>query len=494
MRMSISHFAVPASSEADVRNGKVVPERATDNDPSVPARRGRGSTLVWPSSQVRLAKVRILRSMPRTRTAARASEHDSALARQIGERLREARRRTGFTQQQLAGDRYTKAYVSALETGVARPSMVALTYLAERLGVPPSHFLDEQHPAWNRLAVDMQLASGNWQAAADGYAALLADQLDDSARAEAQRGLAEALARLNRGREVLAPAAEAARLFGAQGRVADEALARYWLGYGLYLSGQEADARSLLTGLLERTRAGLRVEPDFELRLLVALAAVDGKLGNHEGSLAHLETARGLAENLDDRRRATFLFNLAIGYRESGDMEAAIRSGSQGLALLRAAGASFESARIENDLAMAYLATGNVERAARLARSAREEFERAGDAGYLAAVLDTEAQVALARDEHAEAISIARRAQQLAIGVGNTAVALTSLLTEARAHRAAGANPAAEERYAEAAESARTNHAPGRLREVLREWADLRAEMGDHRGAYELTREALQVN
>jgi hypothetical protein len=35
---------------------------------------------------------------------------------------------------------------------------------------------------------------------------------------------------------------------------------------------------------------------------------------------------------------------------------------------------------------------------------------------------------------------------------------------------------------------------PNRLKEVLREWADLRAERGDHRGAYELTSEALTVN
>jgi len=41
---------------------------------------------------------------------------------------------------------------------------------------------------------------------------------------------------------------------------------------------------------------------------------------------------------------------------------------------------------------------------------------------------------------------------------------------------------------------ARASRVPARLREVLREWADLRAEAGDHRGAYELTSEALAVN
>jgi tetratricopeptide (TPR) repeat protein len=432
--------------------------------------------------------------MPRTKTAARPTEHDAALARQIGERIREARRRAGLTQQQLAGDRYTKAYVSALETGIARPSMVALSFLSERLGLPPSHFLDEQTPAWTRLEVDMQLASGEWQAAADGYAALLADSLDDQVRAEVLRGYAEALVRLDRGREAVAAGAEAARLFASLGRVSEEALSRYWLAYGLYLSDAEGDARSMLHGLLERVRAGLKVEPEFEMRLLMALAAVESRTGNYAQSLAHLEAARGMADDLDDRRRAMYLFNLAINYRETGDMEAAIRTGTQGLALLRAAGSGFESAQIENDLAMAYLATGNVARARELAGEARQEFEVAGDDRYLAAVLDTEAQVALASGDGGEAIQLARRAVGLARQSGNHGVQLTAMLTEARALRSTGAGEEAEKRYAEAAAIARSGHVPSRLREVLREWAGLRAEAGDHRGAYELTNEALAVN
>src|SRR6202521_3726743 len=369
------------------------------NDPSVPSRQSPPSTSGPPGSQMGLAILAILPSMPRTRTPAHSTEHDSALAQQIGARIRDARKRNGLTQQKLAGDRYTKAYVSALETGIARPSMVALSYLAERLSLPPSYFLDEQNPTWSRLAVDMTLASGDWQAAADGYATLLDGPLDDQARAEVLRGRAEALARLNHGKEAVSAAAEAARLFGALGRVSDEALARYWLAYGLYLSDQEADAQSLLTSLLERVRAGLKVEPDFEMRLLMALAAVASRGGDYARSLSFLETARGLADDLDDRRRAMFLFNLAISYQETGDLEAAIRTGTQGLALLRSAGAVFESAQIENTLAMAYLATGNIERAAELADEARAAFEEVGDERFLCAVLDTDAQVALARSE-----------------------------------------------------------------------------------------------
>jgi tetratricopeptide (TPR) repeat protein len=440
-----------------------------------------------------LAKARILGPMPRTTQPTLRTEHDSALAQQIGARIRDARKRSGMTQQQLAGDRYTKAYVSALETGIARPSMVALSYLAERLSLPASHFLDEQNPTWSRLAVDMTLAAGDWQAAADGYASLLDLPLDDLGRAEVLRGRAEALARLDRGKDAVTAAAEAARIFGSLGRISDEALARYWLGYGLYLSDQEADAQSLLSSLLERVRAGLKVEPDFEMRLLMALAAVASRGGDYARSLTFLETARGLAEDLDDRRRAMFLFNLAISYQETGDLEAAIRTGTQGLALLRSAGTAFESAQIENTLALAYLSSGNIERAAELADQARAAFEAAGDDRFLSAVLDTDAQVALAQGRLADATATARRAIEMAQATGNRGVELTAMLTEARALRADGDLTTAEARYEGAAGLARAGHSAGRTREVLREWAELRAERGDHRGAYELTREALAV-
>ncbi|HEX5040313.1 MAG TPA: helix-turn-helix transcriptional regulator [Candidatus Limnocylindria bacterium] len=432
--------------------------------------------------------------MPRTRAAARASEKDRDLARRIGQRLREARLRAGLTQQQLAGERYTKAYVSALETGIARPSMVALSFLSERLGLPASHFIDEAHPAWTRLEVDMRLAAGDWQEAADGYRSLLADTTDDAIRADLLRGLAEASARMDLGKDAIAAASEAVRIYAAAGRETDAALARYWLAYGLYQSDNELDARSVLTALLEQVRAGLHVEPDFEMRLLTSLAAVESRAGQAARALSYLEEARGLSADLDDRRRAAFLFNLAINYREVGDFEAAIRAGTQGMALYRAAGAIFESARIENDLALAYLAVGQVDRARELASDARRQIEETGDERWMAAVIDTEAQVALARGDVDAALELAGTARIYASRSGNEFGGLMAMLTEARALRRAGRGEEAETRFAEAAAAARASRINARLREVLREWADLRAEAGDHRGAYELSSEALAVN
>jgi tetratricopeptide (TPR) repeat protein len=423
----------------------------------------------------------------------RATEQDAALAQRIGARIREARHRAGLTQQQLAGDRYTKAYVSALETGIARPSMVALRFLSERLALPASHFIDEQHPAWTRLEVDLQLAAGDWQAAADGYRVILEATTDDSARADLLRGVAEAEARLGRGREAVVAGSESARLYEELGRGDDAALARYWLAYGLYLSDAEAEARTLLDALLERVRGGLLVEPDFEMRLLMALSAVETRAGEHERALRYLEEARGFAGDLDDRRRATYLFNLAISYRETGDIEAAIRTGTQALGLFRAAGTELESASIENDLALAYLAAGSIAQARAHAAAAHAQIAGSGDDRVMAAILETEAQIALAAGDRAGARRLAGEAMDVARTSGNRLAELAALLTEARILRDDGDLTGAEERFTKAADVAREAQLAGRLRDVLREWAGLRAAQGDHRGAYELTSQALTL-
>src|SRR6267142_8201 len=113
--------------------------------------------------------------MSTTKTRRRVVVDDRPLAHAIGQRLREARLAAGLTQQQLAGERYTKAYISALENGIAKPSMAALNYLAPRLGHTASEILSDPSRAWARLEADLALAAGHWQQALDGYVALIDD-------------------------------------------------------------------------------------------------------------------------------------------------------------------------------------------------------------------------------------------------------------------------------------------------------------------------------
>ncbi len=430
--------------------------------------------------------------MSRQQTA-RSRPDQRLLAQTIGSRIRTARLAAGLTQQQLAAGRYTKAYVSALENGHSKPSMAALSFIAERLGLPTSRFLEDRVEQWTRLQADLELAAGHWQEAVDAYQALLELPSGTGSRAELLLGLAEGFAGLDRGKDAVGAAAEAARLFASLGRGAEEALATYWLSCGQYEQGNTVEARALLDAILARLRAGLRVEPDFQARVLMALSSNASLDGEHAIALAYLEEIRGLSEGLDDRRRGVYLFDLAFSYRHTGDFEAAIRAGTAGLALLRAAQAEFEAASLQRDLALSYLALGNSTKAAEAADAARRFFERLGDRLWLSYVADTDAQIKLAQGDPDGAAELASRALALAEEMSNDVAALAAVLTLARARRAQGSGSEALVLYERAAHLARHEGKPAKTRQVLGELAEALAAVGEHERAFELMREALRA-
>jgi len=66
-------------------------------------------------------------------TAIRSSRTASAALR-LGERLRQLRVAAGLTQSELAGERFSKEYVSQIERGKTRPTTETIEWLAVRLG------------------------------------------------------------------------------------------------------------------------------------------------------------------------------------------------------------------------------------------------------------------------------------------------------------------------------------------------------------------------
>jgi len=399
-----------------------------------------------------------------------------------------------LTQQQLAEGRYTKAYVSALENGLSRPSMAALNHFSQRLGIPASRLINDEPAAWARLEADLALACGRWDDAIEAYDELLGATSAGRARAELLSGKAEALVRRGRGREAASTASEAAALFHAADREPEAALAEYWLSAAQYQLENTVEAKALLHSILVRVRAGLKVEPDFHLRLLMAISSNESRDGNHAAALAYLEEVRGFAGSLDDRRRASYFYDLAFSYRETGDFEAAVRSGIASLELFRRADAERETAALENDLALSYLALGNTDRAQEMISSARSTLERLGDDWYLSYVLDTQAQVALARGDAEGSAAASTSAVEMAERVQNTKATVDALLTLAHARSIQGDATAALAAYERAAELARESAGPGLLRKVLREWADALATAGQHERAFALMREALSVS
>src|SRR5436305_2428297 len=70
-------------------------------------------------------------------TALRPSTAAAPSGLRVGERLRQLRVAAGLTQSELAGERFSKEYVSQIERGKTRPTRETVDWLAVRLGVDP---------------------------------------------------------------------------------------------------------------------------------------------------------------------------------------------------------------------------------------------------------------------------------------------------------------------------------------------------------------------
>src|SRR5436190_1615856 len=91
--------------------------------------------------------------MPRTISATTSAPRGTRL----GERLRQLRVAAGLTQTELAGDRFSKEYVSQIERGKTRPTPETIEWLAARLGVDPG-FLSNGVSGDERARVEAVLA------------------------------------------------------------------------------------------------------------------------------------------------------------------------------------------------------------------------------------------------------------------------------------------------------------------------------------------------
>ena len=93
--------------------------------------------------------------------------HTASAARtSMGERVRQLRIARGLTQTELAGDRFSKEYVSQIERGKTRPTAETIEWLAERLNVDTA-FLSSGVSTDERSRVEALLARA--EALAKGY-------------------------------------------------------------------------------------------------------------------------------------------------------------------------------------------------------------------------------------------------------------------------------------------------------------------------------------
>ncbi len=102
--------------------------------------------------------------MPHTTTHAASA----ARAPRLGERVRQLRVSAGMTQTELAGDRFSKEYVSQIERGKTRPTQETVQWLAARLGVDPA-FLTNGISTDDRARVEAALTRAEAMSEAHRY-------------------------------------------------------------------------------------------------------------------------------------------------------------------------------------------------------------------------------------------------------------------------------------------------------------------------------------
>ena len=86
----------------------------------------------------------------------------------LGERVRTLRVSAGLTQTELAGDRFSKEYISQIERGKTRPTAATIAWLAERLGVDSS-FISSGVSTEQRAKVEAELEQAEALSAAHAY-------------------------------------------------------------------------------------------------------------------------------------------------------------------------------------------------------------------------------------------------------------------------------------------------------------------------------------
>src|SRR5438445_7549455 len=112
-----------------------------------------------------------------TATTQRATAAQPSL--RLGERLRQLRVAAGMTQTDLAGDRFSKEYISQIERGKTRPTPETIDWLAASLGVDPAFLAsgvssDERARAEAVLArAEALVEKREYESAIDEYAQAL---------------------------------------------------------------------------------------------------------------------------------------------------------------------------------------------------------------------------------------------------------------------------------------------------------------------------------
>jgi tetratricopeptide (TPR) repeat protein len=230
----------------------------------------------------------------------------------LGERLRQLRVAAGLTQSELAGERFSKEYVSQIERGKTRPTRETIDWLATRLGVDAGFLAngvatDER----GRLEGALARAEALFEAARNEEAEVEYETLVPAARAMgvpelAVRALVGAgktrmrLGRLREGLELL----NDARTIVEGGAFSDLERAEvfYALGVCRYQLNSVQTALGLLNEALALSERSGMPSDSLRSNILSWRSRCWRRMRDYEAAREDIERALQLAEDADDPR------------------------------------------------------------------------------------------------------------------------------------------------------------------------------------------------
>jgi tetratricopeptide (TPR) repeat protein len=339
----------------------------------------------------------------------------------LGERLRQLRVAAALTQTDLAGDRFSKEYVSQIERGKTKPTRETIDWLAERLGVD-SGFLANGVSADERGRVDAALARAD---------ALLEARRNDEALQEFENVRSAVLA-------TGLPQLEARALSG-------EATVRIRRG----------DVREAIA-LLERARALSESSTFSDIEradILFRLGVARHKLNSIQTAIGLFDEALKLAERSEipsDHLRSNVLAWRSRCYRRRRDLEAAREDVERALELAEGLNDKRTAAEIYFQASIIAERDGHWVLARSYAERAKAAYEEVEDRTNLGRLMNNLGGINFLLGHPDEAIALLKDAVRIALEVGNDEEAAYAVNGIAQVHLRTGDIARAEEqaRYA----------------------------------------------
>jgi tetratricopeptide (TPR) repeat protein len=241
-----------------------------------------------------------------------AIRRSAAAGLRLGERLRQLRVAAGLTQSELAGERFSKEYVSQIERGKTRPTAETIEWLAVRLGVDAGFLAngvatDER----GRLEGALARAEALYSGARNDEAMVEYEGLVPQARAmgvpelavRALTGAGKTRMRLGAVREGLELLNEARALVeGGQFSDLERAEVFYALGVCRYQLNSVQTALGLLNEALALAERSGMPSDSLRSNILSWRSRCWRRMRDYEAAREDIERALQLAEDADDPR------------------------------------------------------------------------------------------------------------------------------------------------------------------------------------------------